>query len=198
VNDSHNGRDGHDTLVDVEKLLFGDQTFDLFNLPRTAAPQFGKFASFLFDASYYLMSNPALASTLTLQTAANHYLSTGAAQGMDPNPWFDPVYYANRWADLKAGNFDDATLFMHYNLYGVWEGRSAGPIFDQYDGNRYLTDNPDVAAYVDAYVADFLGSRTNGAIAHYAIFGANEGRVAYELDGTMIPNVILVGTPDVY
>jgi hypothetical protein len=75
---------------------------------------------------------------------------------------------------------------MHYNLYGVWEGRSAGPKFDQFNGNRYLTDNPDVAAYVDAYIGDFLGSRTNGAIAHYVIYGANEGRAAFDLVGQAI------------
>jgi hypothetical protein len=97
------------------------------------------------------------------------------------------VYYANRWADLKSLNLDAATLFAHYNLYGVWEGRSAGPIFDKFDGNAYLTANPDVAAYVDAYVKDFLGSRTNGAIAHYVIYGANEGRVAHDTTGALIP-----------
>ena len=107
--------------------------------------------------------------------------------------WFDADYYANRWDDLKQLNLTPDILFMHYNLYGVWEGRSAGPMFDRYDGDRYLTDNPDVAAYVDAYVNDFLGSRTNGAIAHYIIYGADEGRVAYDLDGNQIESAILVG-----
>ena len=59
-------------------------------------------------------------------------------------------------------------------------------IRDSFDGNRYLTDNPDVAAYVDAYVADFLGSRTNGAIAHYVIYGQNEARLAYDAGGAGI------------
>jgi hypothetical protein len=103
------------------------------------------------------------------------------------------VYYANRWADLKPLNLDAVTLFAHYNLYGVWEGRSAGPTFDKYDGTRYLKDNPDVATYVDAYVADFLGSRSNGAIAHYVIYGAAEGRVAYDTAGVAIEQAILVG-----
>ena len=47
----------------------------------------------------------------------------------------------------------------------MWSG-SAGSTFNKFDGTRYLKDNPDVAEYVDAYVADFLGSRSNGAIAH--------------------------------
>ena len=55
-----------------------------------------------------------------------------------------------------------------------------------FDGNRYLADNPDVAAYVDANLAGFLGSRTNGAIAHFIIYGANEQRVAYDTTGVLV------------
>ncbi len=193
VTDRQAGRDGQDQLHDVEKLRFDTQTFDLFNLPRSEAPQFAQSPSFLFDASYYLLRYPDLVPALNRQNAVDHYLDWGAAEGRSPNVWFDPDYYANRWPDLAAGNFDDATLFLHYNLYGVWEGRSAGPAFEQYDGDRYLTDNPDVAAYVDAYVNDFLGSRTNGAIAHYVIYGADEGRLAYDTAGTPIDVAILIG-----
>jgi len=187
--------DGSDTLKNIEKLQFSDKTFDLINPKTSGTPGYGKIESFLFDAAYYLLKNPELVPTQTLATAYNHYKSVGAAAGDAPNAWFDPAYYANKWADLKPLNLDAATLFQHYNLFGVWEGRSAGPMFDHYDGNRYLADYPDVAAYVDAYVADFLGSRTNGAIAHYVIYGANEGRVAYDTSGAVIDPVILVGTP---
>jgi len=187
VTDTQSGRDGRDTLVSVEKLQFGIQTFDLSNPARTEAPQFGKSQTFLFDASYFLLSNPTLATSLTLNNAAQYYMSTAAAQGKTPNAWFDPVYYANRWSDLKNLNLDAATLFAHYNLFGVWEGRSAGPIFDKFDGNAYLAANLDVEEYVDGNVKDFLGNRTNGAIAHYVIYGANEGRVAHDTTGAVIP-----------
>ena len=40
-----------------------------------------------------------------------------------------------------------------------------------------------MAAYVDANVADFLGSRSNGAIAHYIIYGAAEQRLSYDTAG---------------
>ena len=200
VTDSQSQRDGTDTLTGIERLQFGVQTFELLNPARTTVPKFGQANSFLFDPSYYLLSNPDLANSVTMETAFNHYSSTGAEQGRNPNTWFDPVYYANRWDDLKVLDLTADILFQHYNLYGVWEGRSAGPAYDRYDGNRYLEDNPDVAAYVDAYVADFLGSRTNGAVAHFLIYGANEGRVAYDLDGSVIPTdftieAALVGVP---
>ena len=180
------GTRGFDTLESIEVIEFAGKAFELFNLPRQGVPAYGQLNGFLFDAVYYLLDNPELVPAQTLATALQHYLAAGAAQGKSPNSWFDAIYYENRWPDLKGGNFDDAILFMHYNLYGVWEGRSAGPMFDQFDGNRYLADNPDVAAYVDAYVADFLGSRTNGAIAHYVIYGGAEGRTAYDLIGQAI------------
>ena len=187
------GPEAMDNLANFEKFQFGSESFDLFNPVRTEVPMFNTNGTFLFDAAYYLLSHPELAGSLTLSTADDHYLSTGAALGYKPNSWFDPTYYENRWADLKNAHLDDATLFLHYNLYGVWEGRSAGPAFDHYDGARYLRDNPDVAAYVDANVADFLGSRTNGAIAHYVIYGANEGRIAYDISGQEIESTILIG-----
>ena len=195
ITDHRTSGDGTDNLKSIEKLQFSDKTFELLNPTRTESAAFGKSQSFLFDPSFYLLQNPDLVPTVTLATAFDSYKSKGAAAGAAPNAWFDPVYYANKWADLKALNLDAATLFAHYNLYGVWEGRSAGPIFDKFDGTRYLGSNPDVAAYVDAYVKDFLGSRSNGAIAHFLIYGANEGRLAYDTAGVIIEQAILIGTP---
>jgi VCBS repeat-containing protein len=193
VTDSVAGRDGTDSLTGVEKVQFGNTTFDLFNPARTETPKHSKTNGFLFDASYYLLSHPELAGTVTLQTAFGHYLNNGAAAGYKPNTWFDPVFYANRWSDLRGANLDAATLFQHYNLYGVWEGRSASTVYDQYDGAHYLRDNPDVAAYVDGNLATFLGSRTNGAIAHYIIYGADEGRLAYTTSGTQVETAVIIG-----
>ena len=195
ITDKRSNGDGIDSLKSVEKLQFTDKTFELNNHPFTSTPTYGKTPSFLFDSAYYLLKNPDLIPTVSITNAFDHYVKTGAAAGKAPNKWFDPTYYANKWSDLKPLNLDAATLFMHYNLYGVWEGRSAGPTFDQYDGSRYLRENPDVAAYVDANVKDFLGSRVNGAIAHYIIYGANESRTGYDSNGQAIDQVILVGTP---
>jgi Ca2+-binding RTX toxin-like protein len=195
ITDKRKLGDDIDNLKDVEKLQFSDKTFDLINPSFTSTPTYGKTPSFLFDPVYYLLKNPELVPTVNLLNSFDHYKTVGAAASKSPNNWFDPVYYSNKWADLKPLKLDAATLFIHYNLYGVWEGRSAGPTFDKYDGTRYLKENPDVAAYVDAYVADFLGSRVNGAIAHYIIYGANESRMGYDLNGQVIDPVILIGTP---
>jgi hypothetical protein len=195
ITDKRSNGNGVDSLKSVEKLQFADKIFDLNNPSFISTPTYGKTPSFLFDSAYYLLKNSDLIPTVSTSNAFDHYIKYGAAEGKSPNFWFDPVYYANKWSDLKPLNLDAATLFMHYNLYGVWEGRSAGSIFDRYDGNRYLKDNPDVAAYVDANVKDFLGSRVNGAIAHYIISGANESRTGYDSNGQAIDQVILIGTP---
>jgi serralysin len=195
VTDKRSNGDGTDILKSVEKLQFSEKTFDLNNPSFASTPTYGKTPSFLFDSAYYLLKNPDLITSVSISNAFDHYVKTGAADGKAPNTWFDPVYYSNKWSDLKPLNLDAATLFMHYNLYGVWEGRSAGSTFDKYDGNRYLRENPDVAAYVDANVKDFLGSRVNGAIAHYIIYGANESRTGYDSNGQAIDQVILIGTP---
>lgn len=191
ITDSVSNRDGSDYLINVENLIFNNRTFDVLNLPRSEAPTYGKTNSFLFDASYYLLSHPEI--NTNLQSAFGNFLNTGASLGYKPNSWFDPVFYANRWSDLKNANLDAATLFQHYNLFGVWEGRSASAIYDNYDGARYLRENPDVAGYVNANLSAFLGSSTNGAIAHYIIYGADEGRIAHQTSGALIDTAFIIG-----
>ena len=175
-----------ETLSNVEVLAFTDRSFVIAAPGRTTAPAYNTDAAFLFDAVWYQLDNADAVPAIGVDAALQHYFTVGAAQGRAPNAWFDAAYYGQRWADLAALDLDAATLFRHYNLYGVWEGRSAGPVLDTFDGARYLRDNPDVAAYVDAHLGDFLGSRSNGAIAHYVIYGAGEGRAAYDAAGAAI------------
>lgn len=177
---------GTDTLELMERLQFADQTISLLPVTYSGVPGYEVLDRFFFDSVYFMLANPGLSASVTPASAAEYYISTGAAQGARPNAWFDAAYYEAKWQDLAAVHFDTATLFRHFNLYGVWEGRSPGPIFDTFNGARYLQDNPDVAAYVDAHLADFLGSPSNGALAHYMIYGSGEGRVSYNNAGEAI------------
>ena len=179
------GRDGLDDLISVELLAFANDVVGLVQPTRPDGAGPGKYSMLLFDPVYYELAN----ADLNLdgpQAALNHFLTIGAVQGRDPSAWFNADWYENRWSDLKPLALDDATLFAHFNLFGVWEGRAPGPRFASFDGPRYLRDNPDVAAYVDAFLPDFLGSRTNGAIAHYILYGADEVRPAFDLAGQVV------------
>jgi len=180
------GVEGSDTLTNVELLQFTDGKFGLVNPAPTTPPDYGENTSFLFDAVYYLLVNPVSMAISDQSLAFSHFVAIGSHQHLRPNSWFDAAYYSAKWPDLGAMHLDDATLFAHYNLYGVWEGRAAGPKFDRFDGARYLAENPDVSAYVNAHLTDFLGSPTNGAIAHFLIYGQNERRTAHDDHGAVI------------
>ena len=130
--------------------------------------------------------NPDLGSKIDLSSALQHFRSTGAAEDRNPTRWFDADFYRASHSDLRNGGFDDATLFEHFNLYGVWEGRAPSDTFAHFDGGRYLRENPDVAAYVNDHLADFLGSSTNGAIAHFMIYGLHESRTSFDDSGRAI------------
>ena len=180
------GGEGVDTLTQIESVAFSDFSLSLVTPPAPQGVAFNTDSGFLFDLVYFRFANTADAVALTASQAREYYFATGAALGKAPNSWFDASYYKNKWADLEALNLDDATLFAHYNRYGVWEGRSGGAAFDKFDGSRYLADNALVAGYVDSHLSDFLGSRTNGAIAHFVIYGQGEGRAAYDTTGAAI------------
>ncbi len=175
-----------DTLIGVEQLRFADKSFEMVNPARTGTVAQGVNPTLLFDPVYYLLGSPDLVPTVSLAAAAEHYMSVGANQGRLPNVWFQPAYYASHYADLRDLHLDDGVLFAHYNLFGVWEGRAAGSLLENFNGARYLADNPDVAAYVDAHSADFQGSRSNGALAHFLIYGSAEGREAVDMSGARL------------
>ena len=120
------------------------------------------------------------------------FFASGGAEGRPPASWFNAQFYAHRYPDLAAYAGAPALLFAHYNLFGVWEGRAANVALQSFDGTRYLADNPDVAQYVQANLADFRGSTDNGAIAHFVIYGEHEGRSAFTKD-----TVYLAGLLDV-
>lgn len=99
----------------------------------------------------------------------NQQLATPAGyilNGYDYSPVFDPVYYADRYADLKAafGN-DAAALWLHFQQFGMNEFRQGSA---QFDPVYYRNTYPDlVAAFGDDRPMYYW---------HYVAFGINEGR----------------------
>ncbi|WP_374607449.1 beta strand repeat-containing protein [Diaphorobacter nitroreducens] len=147
-------------------------------LPNTKTGNFVAFDSFFYGQQY-------MADYQGTLSPIEHFVQIGAARGYKPNATFDPTYYANAFADLKGKGFDSADLLYHFMQYGLDEGRTPNAALATFDGTAYLAANPDVAAYVNANLAQFGGSATNGALAHYVKFGAAEGRTA---PGTSVSN----------
>ncbi len=91
------------------------------------------------------------------------------------NPWFtnktylgsavfDPVYYRNKYADLRSMN--DTFLKVHWIAYGIKEGRQASADFNV---NYYKSANADLRR---AY-----GSNNFKYLAHFVNYGKKEGRL---------------------
>ena len=161
-------------------------------LDAVSAATGGKFVP--FNAAYYVANYSVVKDANgnvidnSLATFAGdplqHYVTVGAAKGYMPSAAFDPIFYRAQYADVQS--LSGADLLVQYAKFGVNEGRAPNAEMASFDGARYLADYPDVAAYVDANLAGFLGSRTNGAIAHFIIYGANEQRVAHDTGGELI------------
>lgn len=180
------GDAGHDTLTGVEILVFDDAVLPLLAPPADRTPSRSTHASFLFDPVYYRLAHSAAVPVDALDALAGHYLSGGAARGLRPSAWFDAAWYGQRWDDLRALALDEATLFQHWNLHGVWEGRVADPRLARFDAPRYLRDHPAAAAFVSERLEDFLGSPTNGALGHLLTTGLTQGLAAFDTDGAPI------------
>ncbi|MEE4376788.1 MAG: hypothetical protein V2J55_04645, partial [Candidatus Competibacteraceae bacterium] len=87
-------------------------------------------ASGIFDNDWYLEKNPDVATTGANPLA--HYLSSGAAEGRDPNPLFDGDWYLKQNPDVAATGINP---LAHYLSSGATEGRDPNPLFD---GDWYL------------------------------------------------------------
>jgi len=138
-------------------------------LPSTTKGNYKAFDDFYY-AQLYMGSYSGSLSPI------EHFVQIGAARGNKPNADFDPAFYKAQYADLKNTNFDAADLLFHYVNSGLNEGRIGNATLASSSWSGYLTAYPDVATYVNANLASFGGSTTNGAVAHYAKFGQYEGR----------------------
>ncbi|MBR4580302.1 MAG: L,D-transpeptidase [Lachnospiraceae bacterium] len=97
---------------------------------------------------------------------------------------FDPIFYADSNADLKAiYGYDGGALWKHYSLFGKNEGRictdgnpAVGSVLIMPDGTLF-----DANFYVNTYpeLATVVGTDFNSLWAHYSRFGRAEGRLGY-------------------
>lgn len=92
------------------------------------APQSDAFLvhnSGLFDAQYYLRSNPDLASMD--EDPFVHFMFNGWREGRDPNPYFSIAFYQRNNSDVLQNEMNP---LVHYVRHGDREGRRPSHLFD--------------------------------------------------------------------
>ena len=131
----------------------------------------------LFELNYYcLMMNSA--GEVSRLDPIVHYLTRGAAEGLDPHPLFNTSYYIDRYPDVANGGVNP---LAHYINYGAAEGRSCHAVAT----SRLVPAQLQVEAIVQSGLFDvgfYLATNPETAIAplspalHYVLRGAAEGR----------------------
>lgn len=89
----------------------------------------GSRISRVFDAPYYLATNPDVAQAGVIPLA--HYMEFGWKEFRDPSPWFSVSWYLRTYPDVAAAGVEP---LVHYLISGAAEGRS--PIAN-FDSNYY-------------------------------------------------------------
>ncbi len=116
-----------------------------------------------FDEAYYLQINPDVAAAIAagvFPSGLAHFVTSGMAEGRNPNLYFDTSYYLTQNPQVTASGMP---AFEHFYLWGQSEGRSPSPVFES---SYYMAMNPDVAAV------------TTDGYKHFLHFGRTEGRAA--------------------
>lgn len=127
----------------------------------------------LFDAAYYLETQPDVANCLpnaTYSQAFTHFVANGATEGRDPSPLFKTRYYLETYPQVKArlAAKDFNSAIEHFLEVGMAEGLNPNPNFDS---EFYLQ------TYGDAALAVELG-QYRSAFEHFLLVGVREGRLA--------------------
>lgn len=93
------------------------------------------------DADWYFAAYP-IASLETArgrrQSAAEHWLETGAKRGWSPTPWFDERWYLGGNPDAAAAvaSGEAGAGYLHWLAIGAQEWRSPGPTFNPLEYRR--------------------------------------------------------------
>ena len=114
-----------------------------------------------FDLAHYTGQLPIAAAVEPPESGSlHHFITAGASQGLTPNAWLDPGWYARAYPDVPP---DPYQATRHFIFFGDNAGRNPGAGFDSALYRRRYTD------VVDSNIAPLL---------HFLAFGRHEGRQA--------------------
>jgi hypothetical protein len=106
----------------------------------------------LFDAEYYLTSNPDIAAAAI--DPLDHFFHYGFREDRRPNPYFDPLWYLNTNIDVREA---DTQPLLHYAVHGDKEARRPSVKFD----TEWYRATYNIAAG-DCALAHYLANRLAG------------------------------------
>ena len=116
----------------------------------------------LFDADYYLATNPDVAGAPI--EPLQHFFHYGFREGRRPNPYFDPLWYLDTYPEVREAQVQP---LLHYAVFGDKEGRRPSLTFDaEWYRNKYHI-SPDVGA-----LAHYLQNRQTGSFSPIPDFDA--------------------------
>src|SRR5262249_49461929 len=82
-----------------------------------------------------------------------HFITNGALEGRDPNPFFDSDWYLEKNPDVAT---DGNNPLHHYMVHGAKEGRDPNPEFNT---AHYLSEHSQLRGTEINPLAHFLSSR---------------------------------------
>jgi peptidoglycan hydrolase-like protein with peptidoglycan-binding domain len=133
---------------------------------ETALKNFQKTYKLTVDGKYGSTSKKTLESAVKKKKNATTSTKKFVHNNLDYSLVFDPIYYSNKYSDLKAAFGTNATkLFEHFIEYGRVEGRQAISTF-----------NP--VAYKNRYpdLQELFGDNMASYYNHYILYGKQEDR----------------------
>ncbi|WCL55127.1 rhamnosyltransferase WsaF family glycosyltransferase [Gimibacter soli] len=131
-------------------------------------------ATGLFDRDWYLAEN-ADVRRCGLDPVF-HYVVWGEAQGIRPNRWFDPVWYADRY--MKNGKAGKGRALRHYARH--WRSSSKDPCAE-FSASCYRTLNATMIGKDEDPLAHYLAKgSTAGAIVLGQAFSGSYGAAKLE------------------
>lgn len=130
------------------------------DLPASARPQDGTLAQAIVQSGLFVEAwySKHYAAQIERTDPLTHFVETGIATGLAPNPFFDPEWYLKTHEEVAAAR---VPAIMHYLGKGALNAFAPGPLFNPID---YMIRYDDLAEE-----PDLLG--------HYLTVGIYEGRV---------------------
>lgn len=127
----------------------------------------------------------ALILTAVVCLGALDIKANAAPLNMPDGTIFDPIYYADSYADLKAAfGYNEKDLWSHYVTYGRKEGRACTGSEETVGTVTVMKDKTlfDPAFYAAVYpdVVAVFGTSEKALYNHYKKYGKKEGRMAFE------------------